>query len=94
MVEDPRRVLARLARRRRLRQLGTGSIADRVALAYEIGIDPALLSQADGSPLPPARLIADFAAEEPDAPATIPIDVAIVAVGRMLTEMQENARAA
>ncbi|BDA83294.1 hypothetical protein Sa4125_08360 [Aureimonas sp. SA4125] len=94
LVEDPLRVIARLSRRRRLRQLEHASVADRVALAYEIGVDPGVLCDSGGNPLPGARLVEGFAVGEPDAAATVPIDAAIAAVEVMLGQIREIARAA
>ena len=94
LVEDPRRVLARVTRRRRLRQLDHASLADRVALAYDLGLDPAALSDAGARPLSGDHLAEVLAFEEPDAPATIPVVEAITTLEVILTQIEEIARAA
>jgi GT2 family glycosyltransferase len=94
LVEDPQRVLARLQRRRRLRQLGDASPTERAAVARDLALDPSAFFDEDGVALSAPQLVELFAGEEPDAPSTVPIDLAFAEAERLLAQIEEIARAA
>lgn len=94
LVEDPHRILARLTRRRRLRQLDDATVAERIAVARDIGVDPAGFCDDRGAPLSAGHLVELFAGDEPDAPATVAIDVAVAEAERLLAQIEEISRAA
>jgi hypothetical protein len=94
LVEDPQRVLQRLLRRRRLRELGHASIAERVAMAVEVGLDPAAFARPEEGLPSAARLVELYAGDEPDAPATVPVELASDVLEEILACIEELACAA
>ena len=93
LVEDPERVLARLRRRRALRGLDLSRAGEREAAAALLGVEADALL-ADGRPLPTAALVERFAPDEPDAPASVPVEAALAAIEAMIPAAEGEARAA
>lgn len=94
LVQEPSGVRNRLLRRRLLRDLEGASRQERTAAALSLGLAAEVFDGEDGTPLPSALLIERFAPDDPDAPATAPIEAAIAAVERMIEDAEEKAYAA
>lgn len=90
LVEAPERAIERFQRRRLLRSLG-GPV-DFTALADRLGVAATALTDAGGRLRPPCQLIEALAPDEPDAPATVPVEEALSDVkGRIENGVQSRA---
>lgn len=94
LVEDPQGVLRRSERRRLLRQLGEATEAERRLAALRLGLRASDLETPDGRPHGSAVLVERFAPDEPDAAATVPVEVAMVMIEEMILEAEGDVRAA
>lgn len=88
LVEDPTRILQRLVRRRQIRDLGALPAEDRRAAAQKLGFDASLIADMVEGQLSPVALIERIAADDPDAPATVPAEVAMTVLERHISERE------
>ena len=95
LVESPVRVRQRALRRRLLRSLaGVRDAAGIAALANRLALLPADLRDDGGVLFAPECLIERHAPDEPDAPATVPVEAAMAAMARMIDATKVAAHAA
>lgn len=89
-VEEPARTLQRLENRRAIRDLATAGAEGRRRTLLAFGIPETL----EFGPAAIAALVESLAPDEPDAPATMPVDAAIAELERMIGRMEALHRAA
>ncbi|UIJ73128.1 glycosyltransferase family 2 protein [Aurantimonas sp. HBX-1] len=95
LVEAPVRVRQRALRRSMLRRLAAAGDADEIAvLANRLALFPADLHDDGGRLLSPEALVERHAPDEPDAPATVPVDTAMAAMARLIDDITVAADAA
>ncbi len=94
LVEAPEQVEARATRRFLLRHLDMKGADSQHAAAHKLGIDPAALEAARTAGLNGIALAERFAPDEPDAPATVPIEAAIARLSELVAERESTCVAA
>ncbi|MEH6719078.1 MAG: glycosyltransferase family 2 protein [Aurantimonas endophytica] len=95
LVEAPKRVRQRALRRRLLRSLAEAKGKREIAaLADRLALRPADLHDDGGWLLTPEALIERHAPDEPDAPATVPVEAAMATMARLIDETTVAAHAA
>lgn len=90
LVEAPARTLCRLERRRRIRDLATTDTATRCGTLAAFGL---LEAQALGE-AEIAALVERLVPDEPDAEATMPVDIAIAEIERLVGDLEGTRLAA
>ena len=88
LVEDPLAIEARLNRRRAIRTANLVSETSRQELAAYLGIPPQDLLSVHGGPLGRQLLIRRFAGDDLDAPATVPVHLAIPLITQRISALE------
>ena len=94
LVEDPEAVLARVTRRRFLRDAGTSQPDHIAVIASRLGLLPADLHDTEGCVLSPGALVQRHAPDEPDVPATVNVAIAIRTLKEMIAGYERSVDAA
>jgi glycosyltransferase involved in cell wall biosynthesis len=94
LVEDPLAIEDRLYRRRAIRTANLVDEAARELLARRLGIAPRQLLSVHGGPLGRQLLIRRLAGDELDAPATVPVHLAIPLITQRISALEGAVHAA
>jgi hypothetical protein len=94
LVEDPLLIEARAERRRQIRALLGRPRADWAAALASLGADKAEAETLDLNRRDVAHLLGRFAANAPDAPLTIPVELAMASLEARIAELEQALHAA
>jgi len=94
LVEDPQSVMERAQKRHRIRRLLGRPAAEWDETLTELGADPAELAALQYGPADIARLLQQLAGNEPDAPATMPIAMALAEIETNIADVRKAEHAA
>lgn len=94
LVEDPMRIEERLIRRSAIRNADLQSAHGREELAHRLDIASRKLLTLTGRPASAEMLIQRFAPDDLDAPATVPVNVAIALIKQRIAALEGKVHAA
>lgn len=94
LVEDPQSVLARAQKRHRIRRLLGRPAAEWHETLTDLGADQADLAKLEFGGADIARMLQLLAGNEPDAPATMPIELALAEIETHIANLRKAEHAA